>query len=32
MRIAAFITDGDSVRHILEYIGKDAELPRISPA
>jgi hypothetical protein len=32
MRIVAFITDGDSVHHILEYIGESADPPRISPA
>ncbi len=32
MRIVAFVTDGDSVRHILEYIGESTDPPRISPA
>ncbi len=32
MRIVAFITDGDSVHHILEYIGECSDPPRISPA
>jgi len=32
MRIVAFITEGNSVRHILEYIGHSADPPRISPA
>lgn len=32
MRIIAFITEGDSVRHILEYVGESADPPRISPA
>jgi hypothetical protein len=31
-RIVAFITDGDSVRPILEPIGESADPPRISPA
>jgi hypothetical protein len=32
MRIVAFITDGDSVHHILEYIGQSPDPPPISPA
>jgi hypothetical protein len=32
MRSVAFVTDGDSLHHILEYIGASAEPPRISPA
>ena len=32
MRLIAFITDGAEVRQILEYIGVDAQAPRISPA
>jgi hypothetical protein len=32
MMIIAFVTDGDSVRHILEYIGESADPPPISPA
>jgi hypothetical protein len=32
MRVVAFVTDGDSVRHILEYIGASTDPPRISPA
>jgi hypothetical protein len=32
MRIIAFVTDGDSVRHILEHLGESADPPRISPA
>ena len=32
MRIIAFVTDGDSVHHILEYIGENTDPPRISPA
>ncbi len=32
MRIIAFITEGGSVHHILEYIGESADPPRISPA
>jgi hypothetical protein len=32
MRVIAFVTDGDSVRHILEYIGERTDPPRISPA
>ena len=32
MRIVAFVTDSDSVRQILEYVGESADPPRISPA
>jgi hypothetical protein len=32
MRIVAFVTDGDSLHHILEYIGESADPPQISPA
>ena len=32
MRVVAFVTDGDSVNHILEYIGESPDPPRISPA
>jgi len=32
MRVVAFVTDGGSVRHILEYIGESSDPPRISPA
>lgn len=32
MRIVAFVTDGGSVHHILEYIGESTDPPRISPA
>jgi hypothetical protein len=32
MRIVAFVTDGDSLRHILESIGESADPPPISPA
>jgi len=32
MRIIAFVTDGDSVHHILEYIGESTDPPPISPA
>ncbi len=32
MRIIAFITEGESVHRILEYIGESADPPRISPA
>ena len=32
MRIIAFVTDGDSVHQILEYIGESADPPPISPA
>jgi len=32
MRIVAFVTDGDSVHHILEYIGASTDPPPISPA
>jgi hypothetical protein len=31
-RVIAFVTDGGSVPHILEYIGESADPPRISPA
>ncbi len=32
MRIIAFVTDGDSVHHILEYIGESTDPPPISPS
>jgi hypothetical protein len=32
MRRVAFVTDGVSVRHILEYVGESADPPQISPA
>jgi hypothetical protein len=32
MRVIAFVTDGDSVRHLLEYIGESANPPQMSPA
>ncbi|MCP4374387.1 MAG: hypothetical protein GY797_40740 [Deltaproteobacteria bacterium] len=32
MRIVACITQGNSARHILAYIGESADPPRISPA
>lgn len=32
MRIIAFIAEGQEVDKILEYIGVDAHLPRITPA
>jgi hypothetical protein len=32
MRIVAFVTEGDSVRHILEYIGESADPPPLSSA
>ena len=32
MRIIAFVTDGVSVRGILEHIGEPADPPRIAPA
>jgi hypothetical protein len=32
MRIIVFVTDGDSVHPILEYIGENADPPQISPA
>ncbi len=32
MRIVAFVTEGGSVRHILEYIGESTDPPPISPA
>ena len=32
MRIIAFVTDGVSVRRILNHIGEPAQPPRIAPA
>ncbi len=32
MWIIAFVTDGDSVHHILEFIGESTDPPPISPA
>lgn len=32
MRIPAFITDSAGIRHILNHIGVDTDLPRITPA
>ena len=32
MRIIAFITDSDDIRHILAHIGVETEPPHITPA
>lgn len=32
MRIIAFITEGNSVREILEYLGESTQPPNIAPA